>query len=181
MSTVQLPAGDVLRISGANGDSVRVTSRKTNPTTHTFNSADSASVHYGPFATDVEFTTDVLAGSPTRTMFMVTTPPRTGDPLTASIDAATERIRSATTIAKALNEGSKAMALVDKFKSIAARSHAIPKTLEARADALSARLDTVEARGDQVFKGHEDFLTGVESGVAAAEDALAQLTNGGPT
>lgn len=186
MTTLTLAAGDVLRISGANGDSVRVTSRKTNPTTHTFNSADSASVHYGPFATDVEFTTDVLAGNPT--WLIGTRAPKTSQvpqvdvrDWVASLDNATDRIKSATTIARALNEGSKAMALVDKFRTIAARSHAIPKRLEERADALAARLDTVEARGDQAFKGHEDFLTGVESGVAAAEDALAQLTNGAPT
>jgi len=174
MTQLLLNSGNVLRISGANGDSVRVISplvRSLPTQTHTFNSAAPASVHYGPFARDVVFTLDVLAGNPTWT---------TDDALTTSLDRATDRIRSARVIATALNEGSKAMALVDKFRTIAARSHAIPKALEARADALAARLDAVETRGDQAFKGHEYFLAGVESGVAAAEDALSQLTNGAP-
>jgi len=172
MTTITLPAGSVLRISGANGDSVRVTSQSTPAQTHTFNGTSPDSVYYGPFARDVTFTLDVLAGNPTWS---------TPDPLTTSLDHATDRIRSARVIATAINEGSKAMALLDKCKSLAERSRAIPQKIGDRVDAIGARYDALDAKGEKVLGGHEDFLAGVESGVAAAEDALSQLTNGGPT
>ena len=174
MTQLTLPAGNVLRISGANGDSVRVTSplvRSLPTQTHTFNGSAPDSVHYGPYSNNVEFTIDVLAGNPTWVAI---------SPITHQLAVATDRIRSARVIATALNEGSKAMALLDKCKALAERSRTIPQKIGDRVDAIGARYDALDAKGERVLGGHEDFLAGVESGVAAAEDALSQLTNGGP-
>ncbi len=103
------------------------------------------------------------------------------DRLYNRLDMATKIIRSHRIIATALIEEKQQMALADKFKTLAARAANIPKVLEHRADELSARLDTVEKRGNTAFDGHGRVVDGIESGVAAAEDALNQLTNGAPS
>jgi hypothetical protein len=68
--------------------------------------------------------------------------------------------------------------LQDKFKRLAERAKAVPAALGQRADAALARLDAVEARS-VVFDKLDAIAADAEQGVAAAEDALNQLTNGG--
>lgn len=166
MMQLTLRAGQVLRVTGQKGDSVRFYGGV--PFTKMeFNSAEPDTQTIGPFARDLSVTVEPLTGAPVV---------QSGDTLAQRIDT----IQSHTIIANAIIEGKRAMALSDKFKTLATRINSVPKNLEARADALAARLDTIEQRGDKAFSGHETFLDGVETGVAAAEDALNQLTNGAP-
>ena len=71
------------------------------------------------------------------------------------------------------------MALADKMKRLAERSTAVPKSLDAWADEHLAKFDAIEQRGKEAFSKLGTVMTDVESGDAAAEDALNQLTNGG--
>lgn len=101
--------------------------------------------------------------------------------LAAQLDRATEVIKSHRIIAAALIKGKQAMAMHDKFKMLADRARDVPKALETRADVLFARLDALE-KGGAVFDKMEAFVSDVEKGVSAAEDAMNQLAggNGGP-
>lgn len=91
--------------------------------------------------------------------------------LSATLPRATEIISAAANIAGAI-------VLQDKFKRLAERAKAVPAKLGERADAALARLDAVEARS-VVFDKLDAIASDAEQGVAAAEDALNQLTNGG--
>lgn len=92
--------------------------------------------------------------------------------LEATLPRATEIISTAANIAGAI-------VLSDKFRRLAERSKAVPVALAKRADALEAKLDDIEARGEKAFAGHEAIAADAEQSIAAAEDALNQLTNGG--
>ena len=92
--------------------------------------------------------------------------------LKATLPRATEIVGAAANIAGAVM-------LSDKFKRLAERSKAVPAALVKRADALDARLTDIEQRGDKAFTAHEAIANDAEQSVAAAEDALNQLTNGG--
>lgn len=70
------------------------------------------------------------------------------------------------------------MSLAEKMATLAARSQAVPKALETRADALLSRLDSLEAKGVPVFDGLDGVLSDAEKGVAEAESAMRQLSNG---
>ena len=76
--------------------------------------------------------------------------------------------------------GGKKMALAEKLKAFAERSHALPGQISDRVDAVSARLDKIEKRAEASISGHESVADDLEKGVAATEDALNQLTNGAP-
>lgn len=98
--------------------------------------------------------------------------------LNATLPRATEIIHDAANIAQAIN-GKNTM-LQDKFKRLAERAKAVPAALSDRADKSLARLDAVEARS-VVFDKLDAIATDAEQGVAAAEDAVNQLTNSGVT
>lgn len=72
------------------------------------------------------------------------------------------------------------MALADKMKRLAERSTAVPRSLDSWADEHLAKFDALESRGKEAFGKLGTVMADVESGVAAAEDALNQLTNGAP-
>lgn len=91
--------------------------------------------------------------------------------LKATLPRATEIVASAANIAGAVM-------LSDKFKRLADRAKAVPAKLSERADAALARLDAVEARS-VVFEKLDAIASDAEQSVAAAEDAVNQLTNGG--
>lgn len=72
------------------------------------------------------------------------------------------------------------MGLAEKMATLASRSKAVPAAIEARVDKLLPRLDALEANGNLHLGGLETMVADAETGVAAAEAALRQLTNGGP-
>lgn len=84
------------------------------------------------------------------------------------------------TIASAIIEGKRHMALKDKLAHLAERNRDVTKRLDERADSLLARLAAVEDRGEQAFTNMERLADQHEQGIAATEDALNQLTNGAP-
>lgn len=92
--------------------------------------------------------------------------------LKATLPRATEIVFTAANIAT----GIRTDMLSDKFKRLADRAKAVPAKLGERADAALARLDAVEARS-VVFDKLDAIAADAEQGVAAAEDALNQLTN----
>lgn len=98
--------------------------------------------------------------------------------LQANLAHKTNQIAAAVPIAHAIVNGNKAMSLADKMATLAARSQAVPKALETRADALLSRLDALEATSGPVFTGLEGVMGDAERGVAAAESAMRQLSNG---
>lgn len=100
--------------------------------------------------------------------------------LSETLPRATEIVTAAANVATAINQGSRAMSIQDKFRRLAERSKAVPAKLGERADAVTLRWDALEARGGTAFAGHEAVLADAEQGVTAAEDALNQLTNGAP-
>jgi hypothetical protein len=91
--------------------------------------------------------------------------------LKATLPRATEIVSTAANLAGSIM-------LSDKFKRLADRAKAVPAKLSERADAALARLDAVEARS-VVFDKLDAIATDAEQSVAAAEDAVNQLTNGG--
>lgn len=98
--------------------------------------------------------------------------------LQANLEHKTNQIAAAVPIVKAIVDGKKAMSFAEKMATLAARSQAVPKALEARADALLPRLDALEAKGKPVFDGLESVIADAEKGVAVAESAMRQLSNG---
>lgn len=57
---------------------------------------------------------------------------------------------------------------------------AVTSSLEARAQNLTDRLAELHRRGDDVMSRHEQQLDAVEADIVQAEDAINQLSNGGP-
>lgn len=102
------------------------------------------------------------------------------DLIVAQLENQISRIRSATVIAKALNEGKRAMSVLEKFKHLAERSKAVPAKLGDRADKALARWDAVESRGNGAIDNLDNVIDQAEQSAAVMEDALNQLTNGGP-
>lgn len=103
------------------------------------------------------------------------------DQLAKRLPRATEIVASAATIAHHINKPQRrTMALADKMKRLAERSTSVPKSLDAWADEHLAKFDALENRGKEAFSKLGTVMADVESGVSAAEDALNQLTNGGP-
>ena len=72
------------------------------------------------------------------------------------------------------------MSLQDKMKALAAKAKKLPADIEAQADKLTARIDAVDTRAVDSFGKLGDVLTDAESAVSATEDAVNQLSNGGP-
>ncbi|WP_448043772.1 hypothetical protein [Bradyrhizobium liaoningense] len=91
--------------------------------------------------------------------------------LKATLPRATEIVSTAANVAGAVM-------LSDKFKRLAERAKAVPATLSRRADAALARFDDIDSRSE-VFDKLDAIATDAEQSVAAAEDAVNQLTNGG--
>jgi hypothetical protein len=67
-----------------------------------------------------------------------------------------------------------------KFRDMAERVKALPQRLDDRASQIIARMDSLENRGGAAIEGMTAELDKVEQGVRASEDALNQMTNGGP-
>ena len=99
--------------------------------------------------------------------------------LEARLPRATEIIKSAAKVAAAIRRD-RPMSLADKMKHLADRAKAVPQSLESLADKHLSRLDALEARGGDTFSKLGAVLDQTEGGIAAAEDALNQLTNGAP-
>jgi hypothetical protein len=156
MPTIRVAPDEILTITAPAGAWGNVTRHGTNQNWHV---GDTSPLKLGP---GLYFVDDHLTCNATSQAVAA---------LETTLPRATEIIRSERIIR---------MALGDKFKNLAERARSVPAKLSERADAAFARLDKVEARGDQAFTGFETMLTDVESGVAAAEDALNQLTNGAP-
>lgn len=76
--------------------------------------------------------------------------------------------------------GTTNMSLRDKMKNLAAKAKQLPADLEAATDVVSARMDALDKRGVQALATVHSTLDDVEAGVAATEDAVNQLSNGGP-
>lgn len=68
----------------------------------------------------------------------------------------------------------------DKCKLLAARAKQLPADLESTVDAVSAHIDALDKRGTTALATMKSTLVDVEAGVSATEDAVNQLTNGGP-
>lgn len=102
------------------------------------------------------------------------------DQFAKRLPRAVELVTAAANVAQ-LERKSRTMALADKMKRLAERSTAVPKSLDAWADEHLAKFDALESRGKEAFGKLGQVMADVESGVSAAEDALNQLTNGGPS
>ncbi len=126
-------------------------------------------IELGPFAIAEEFRIKATTGALNYEV---------KEAIVASIERATEIVRSQRIITTALIEGRKAMSLQDKMRTLADRARQVPRDLEALADNLNPRLDAVETRGNAAFSTLHTIVSGVEDGVKAAEDAVNQLTNG---
>jgi hypothetical protein len=101
------------------------------------------------------------------------------DVLTGDIKRATRNLQSAAVIAKALNEGHR-MALSDKARLLTERAKTVPAAIEKRMDASLARLAGAEARSTAPLDQLDAHVADIEAGIAATEDAVAQLSNGAP-
>lgn len=69
---------------------------------------------------------------------------------------------------------------MSKLQSVAARAPKIVADLEARAEKLDSRLTAIESKGQTTFDKWDGHLNQAEEAVAAAENAINQLSNGGP-
>lgn len=100
------------------------------------------------------------------------------EPLADALENGARNVQSARVIQQAIIEGNK-MALSEKFARLAARTKEVPAALDRAADAALSKFDAVEQRGDAAFAKMAGVVADAEQGVAAAEDAVNQLTNGG--
>jgi hypothetical protein len=100
--------------------------------------------------------------------------------IVAQLERATDRIRSATVIARALNEGKKAMSVLEKFKRLAEVSKEVPAALGDRADKSIARFEKAKVRGNASLDNLDVVIADAEASAATIEDAVNQLTNGQP-
>lgn len=156
-ASVSIAAGDAIWLGSVDGGAATV---KAGDGTWHLKPGESLSV--GGFKVPITATVQVTAGRVRYT-----------PGFSAQLDDLTDRVRSATIIAKATKMG-----LHDKMKALADKMHATPRAMSDMADRLSARIDTVQTRGAQAEAGMHAVLDDVEKGVAATEDALNQLTNG---
>ena len=98
----------------------------------------------------------------------------------------TERIKSATVIAKALIEGKQAMADKPKLNlpNLAGVASAFDKLrhgIEARADKMLKRVEAIDAKADTVFKSADAKLDAHDRGLGEIDhylDALDRVGNG---
>lgn len=100
--------------------------------------------------------------------------------IVATLERATDIVRSQRIIATALNEGKRAMSLVERMQNLAERAKAVPTALAERTDASLARLTAVETRGHAALDGIDSVIGEAEKAAASTEDAVNQLTNGAP-
>jgi hypothetical protein len=172
-ATITLPVGRVLVLNGSDGGRAALWRLPDSPygkrSIHTALTA--GQVTLGPYPQTRTFKLIVDAGDFESV---------TQDALVAELERTTDRIRSATVIAKALNEGKKAMSVLEKFKHLAERSKAVPTVLGDRADKAIARWDAVEKRGHGAIDNLDVVIDQAEQSAAVMEDALNQLSNGGP-
>ena len=70
--------------------------------------------------------------------------------------------------------------LGDKMRALADHAKQLPADLKSQVDVVSARLTKIGQRGTAALGGMHAALDEVDAGVAATEDAINQLTNGGP-
>jgi hypothetical protein len=65
----------------------------------------------------------------------------------------------------------------ENFAALAEKARAIPRDLNDTANSLHARLNAVSMKGHAAFDKMHSVVADAEAGVAAAEDAVNQLTN----
>lgn len=71
--------------------------------------------------------------------------------------------------------------LRDKMKLLAAQARQLPADLEAGVDEALSRIADADKRGVQALASVHGTLDDILAGVAATEDAVSMLTNGGPS
>jgi hypothetical protein len=163
-ATVSLAIGQTLVVTADVGSIGAVTRVGT---AHVVRIVPGAPVHIGrPGAYCVKADTGVLAYD-------------VRDPLSAGIAAGVRNIQSFRIIQHALIQGQH-MALRDKFAQLAERTKTVPAALDAAATSALDKLDAVEARGGMAFANLDSVVSDANAAVAIAEDAVNQLTNGGP-
>lgn len=101
--------------------------------------------------------------------------------LNATLPRATAIVTTGADIATAINKGSAAMGIQDRFKRLAERAKSVPQQLGDRADAAFARLDSAEQKaGDALTRIEVAVVSDAEAAALAIEDVANQLSNGGP-
>lgn len=101
--------------------------------------------------------------------------------LNDTLPRATAILATGADIAAAINKGSVAMSIQDKFKRLAERAREVPQQLGDRADAAFARLDGAEQKaGEALTRIEVAVVSDAEAAASAIEDVANQLSNGGP-
>lgn len=101
--------------------------------------------------------------------------------LNDTLPRATAIISTGADIATAINKGSAAMGIQDRFKRLAERARTVPQQLGDRADAAFARLDSAEQKaGDALTRIEVAVVSDAEAAALAIEDVANQLSNGAP-
>ena len=176
--TLTLYAGETLTVSALAGAGIvwRLPDDPGNPTDiptpRTVDVAAGTSKAIGPFTTKSEHRLDAQGGPLAYEMTHA-------DPV-KQIEAGLQTIKSAIETAVAKRTGN-AMNLQDKLRTLAAAAKKLPADIEANADALAARIAAVDTRAVNSFGKLHSVLDDAESAVGATEDAVNQLSNGGPT
>lgn len=70
--------------------------------------------------------------------------------------------------------------MVAQLTALAGLRKTVVSGLETRAQKLADRLKALEERGNTVMSKHEQALDDTEAEIKEAEDAVNQLSNGGP-
>jgi hypothetical protein len=172
---ITLPAGNVLFVkvgAGCYGTVWHLPDTDLNAPSFKHDVVSAAKpVTLGPFDRQTRYRIEAVSGS-----VEASWGPSTVTALAATLPRATEIISTAANIA----EGIRMTSIQDKFKHLADRARQVPAALSAKADEVLSRLDAVEARGGTAFDKLHGVVNDADQGVAAAEDALNQLTNGAP-
>lgn len=101
--------------------------------------------------------------------------------LNDTLPRATAIVATGADIATAINKGSAAMGIQDRFKRLAERAKSVPLALGERADAAFARLDSAEQKaGDALTRIEVAVVSDAEAAALAIEDVANQLSNGAP-
>lgn len=104
--------------------------------------------------------------------------------IVAKLEVATDRIRSATVIAKAINEGRHAMSVLDRIKAKAVEAKSVVpdaiRDIETDLDAIIAEKKVIAVKRAEATAPHLESIAGMKGELESLKSSLDLLSNGGP-
>lgn len=100
------------------------------------------------------------------------------DRLAGALPGATERVRSAQVVVRAIVEGQRAMSLLGKLNALTERATDFTKATEAGLDGLSAKIDAAEVKREAALAKHHGYYDAIAKGIDESVAVIDRLSNG---